>query len=73
MTLGELTMIELIAVDMKCDATAEMLNGLEPMHCAAQTYPGLLSILFMNQRLGIDVNTKDSRSVTPLHFAVLFK
>lgn len=43
------------------------------MHCAAQTYGGILSILYLNETCEMGINQKDSKQATPLHFAVLQK
>ena len=59
MTLGELNLIKLIATYDNC--FAKMQNGLMPMHCAAQTYAGMLSLLYMHQVLGVDVNQVDHK------------
>ena len=46
-------------------------NGLSVMHCAAQSYPGYISILMLHKQRAFDVNVRDCFQATPLHFAIL--
>jgi hypothetical protein len=56
---------------MGCNVNVKMQNNLSVMHCAAQTYGGILSILFLHETYEMGINQKDSKAATPLHFAVL--
>ena len=71
MSLGQLQIMDLFVVGLRTDLNVLMLNQLSVMHCAAQTYAGFLSILYMSKRADVDVNLVDERNATPLHFAVV--
>ena len=72
MSLGHLQMINLV-LEMGASVTATMKNGLTTMHCAAQTYHGLLSMLILSKHSQKDVNLKDAKNATPLHFASMHR
>jgi hypothetical protein len=42
------------------------------MHCAAQTYHGLLSIMVLSTKYNMQATLLDSMKATPLHFAAMF-
>ena len=59
---------------MGADLNATMHDGLSAMHCAAQTYHGLISMLILQSKLGSSqVNANNSKDAKPLHFAVIYK
>lgn len=43
-------------IEMGADLLATMNEEMSTMHCAAQTYHGLLSILILSKRFNISVN-----------------
>jgi hypothetical protein len=43
-------------IEMGADLSATMNEEMSTMHCAAQTYHGLLSILILSKRFNISVN-----------------
>lgn len=58
---------------MGADVNSRMKNKLSTMHCAAQTYHGLLSMLILYKKHNIDVNILDSKNATALHFACMYR
>jgi ankyrin repeat protein len=58
---------------MNADIQGKMCNELSVMHCAAQTYTGSLSILVLCKLLSFDVNMRDNKEATALHFATMHK
>lgn len=73
MSIGNLRMIEIVVKEMGADITTKMCNDLSVIHCAAQTYTGSLSILVLCKLYGFDVNMRDNKQATPLHFATMYK
>jgi ankyrin repeat protein len=71
MSLGHLTLINIVT-EMGADVKSKMNNDLTTMHCAAQTYHGLLSMLILDKRFSVGVNQRDSKKATPLHFAAMY-
>jgi hypothetical protein len=55
MSLGHLTLINIVT-EMGADVKSTMNNNLTTMHCAAQTYHGLLSMLILDKRFRVGVN-----------------
>lgn len=55
------------------DVNSKMHNELTTMHCAAQTYHGILSILVLSKQFMMQVNQLDSKNATPLHFAAMYR
>ena len=41
------------------------------MHCAAQSYHGYFSILYLVNLFNFDVSQRDAYEATPLHYAIL--
>ena len=66
-------MIEIVVKGMGADLNAKMFNDLSVIHCAAQTYTGSLSILVLCKFFDFDVNLRDNKEATPLHFATIQK
>ena len=60
MSLGHLVLINIV-IEMGGDFRSKMHNNLTTMHCAAQTYHGLLSMLMLDKRFKIGVNQMDSK------------
>lgn len=58
---------------MGADLNATMHDELGVMHCAAQTYHGLLSLLVFSKKFGQRVDKGNSKNATPLHFAVIYR
>lgn len=58
---------------MGADVTSKMKNDLTTMHCASQTYHGLLSMLILHKKHNIPVNLHDAKNATPLHFAAMHR
>ena len=58
MSLGHLVLINLV-LGMGANVNSVMKNNLTTMHCAAQTYHGLLSMLILHKKFKIDVNQID--------------
>jgi ankyrin repeat protein len=71
MSLGHLTLITIV-LDMGGDLSSNMHNNLTPMHCAAQTYHGLLSLALMTKQYRICATQRDDMQATPLHFAATY-
>lgn len=71
MSLGHLTLINIV-VEMGGDLASTMHNSLTPMHCAAQTYHGLLSLALMTKQYRICATQRDDMQATPLHFAATY-
>lgn len=72
MSLGHLTLINCV-LKMGGEVNSKMHNQLTAMHCAAQTYHGLLSILVLAKRYDVRVNVTDAKCATPLHFACMYR
>lgn len=72
MSLGHSRLIKIV-FEMGGDPNAKMKNGLSTLHCAAQTYHGLLSMLILVKQHQVPVNLIDSKNATPLHFACMHK
>ena len=66
-------MIDIVVKEMGADINAKMCNDLSVIHCAAQTYTGSLSILVLCKQFGFNVNLRDNKDATPLHFATMYK
>jgi ankyrin repeat protein len=66
-------MIDLVVNGMRGNIQSKMFNDLTVMHCAAQTYTGSLSILILAKLHNFDINIRDNKAATPLHFAVMYK
>lgn len=73
MSIGNLRIIQLVVDDLKGDIESKMCNDLSVLHCAAQTYTGSLSILILCKLYNFNVNTRDNKDATPLHFAAMYK
>jgi len=73
MSMGNLRMIDLVVNGMRGKIQSKMFNDLTVMHCAAQTYTGSLSILILAKLHNFDINIRDNKAATPLHFAVMYK
>lgn len=58
MSLGHLAMINTV-LEMSGDVNSRMHNKLSPMHCAAQTYHGLLSLVIMTKRYKVKATVLD--------------
>lgn len=71
MSLGHLVLINIV-IEMGADFKSTMYNNLSTMHCAAQTYHGLLSMLILDKRYHTGVLQRDSKNATPLHFASMY-
>lgn len=71
--MGNLRIIDLVVNGMGANILSKMCNNLSVMHCAAQTYTGSLSILILAKIHNFDVNMKDNKDATPLHFATMYK
>lgn len=56
---------------MGAHVTSTMHNDLSVAHCAAQTYAGAISLIALKEKFNLNMNLKDSKDATPLHFAVL--
>ena len=72
MSLGHFKLINIV-FEMGADADAKMKAGLTTMHCATQTYHGLLSMLLLKKKYDQSVDAKDAKNATPLHFACMHK
>lgn len=59
-------------LEMTGDVNSRMHNKLSPMHCAAQTYHGLLSLVIMTKRYNVKSTVIDVMQATPLHFAAMY-
>jgi len=66
-------MIDLVVNQMGADLNSKMCNDLSVVHCAAQTYTGSLSIIVLCKLFNFDVNLRDNKDATPLHFATMYK
>lgn len=66
-------MIDLVVKQMGADLNSKMCNDLSVVHCAAQTYTGSLSIIVLCKLFNFDVNLRDNKDATPLHFATMYK
>ena len=55
MSLGHFLLINAI-IEMGADLSATMNEEMSTMHCAAQTYHGLLSILILSKKFNVSVN-----------------
>ncbi len=71
--MGNLRIIDLVVNVMHANIYSKMFNELSVMHCAAQTYTGSLSILILAKLHNFDVNMRDNKAATPLHFAAMYK
>lgn len=71
MSLGHLRLIN-ICLEMGGDLSSTMDNRITPMHCAAQTYHGLLSLALMTKQYRICATQRDKYQTTPLHFAASY-
>jgi len=71
MTMGNRALIDLLLKDFAASLDVQTHNKLTPMHCAAQTYAGYVSILVMQKEWGFPVTVRDNYQATPLHFAIL--
>jgi ankyrin repeat protein len=72
MSLGQLKMINAV-LEMGADVAGTMHDELGALHCAAQTYKGLLGMLILTKKYKLPVNVINSKNATPLHFAVMYK
>jgi ankyrin repeat protein len=71
--MGNWKMIDIVVNEMHANILSKMCNDLSVMHCAAQTYTGSLSILILAKLHSFDVNMRDNKEATPLHFATMYK
>ena len=73
MSIGIKKQIETIVEELGADIRSRMHKDLSVLHCAAQTYPGYLSIFMLCKKYKMNANIKDSFNATPLHFAIIHK
>lgn len=55
-SLGNLAILKTLTEQMGCNVHVKMQNNLSVMHCAAQTYGGILSILFLQETFEMGIN-----------------
>ena len=58
---------------MGADINSKMFNDLSVMHCASQSYAWFLSMIVLKDFFNFDVNIKDIKKATPLHFATIYR
>ena len=72
MCLGNLNLIRTV-IDLGANIEDTMHDQLGALHCAAQSYHGLVSILYLQKKFNLDPNQRTNKEATPLHFAVTYK
>jgi ankyrin repeat protein len=65
---GRYAMIEALVEDARAEVSLANKDGCNVLHLAAQGNKAL-SIYYFGVRKGVDVNSRDSRQSTPLHWA----
>eukprot|EP00347_Sterkiella_histriomuscorum_P010121 403377524 len=70
---GNRKLIEIVLNEFQANPLGKTLQGLNVLHCAAQSDRGVLSLYYFIEIYHIDIESLDNFYCTPLHFAILNK